>query len=240
MLRAVFFDAAGTLFDPREPIGESYARVARGFGVETSAAAVSAAFRRAFAETPGLAFGPGYRGAELRRMEREWWRGVVRASFAGLGEFTDFDAYFEALFDYFADPANWQADPEAAPTLARLKQAGYALGVISNFDYRVRGILDGLGLGPYFDSVTISSEAGWAKPAREIFRTALERQGVAAGEALHVGDSLHLDIAGAEAAGIAAILIDREAPARLTICGRTAHAAALGAVVEAARAIPFP
>ena len=39
------------------------------------------------AETPGLAFGPGYRGAELRRMERDWWRGVVRASFAGLGEF---------------------------------------------------------------------------------------------------------------------------------------------------------
>src|ERR1700691_3281631 len=111
MLRAIFFDAAGTLFDPREPIGESYARVARGFGVETSAAAVSAAFRRAFAQTPGLAFGPGYRGDELRRMEREWWRGVVRASVAGLGEFSDFDAYFEALFEYFADPANWQADP---------------------------------------------------------------------------------------------------------------------------------
>jgi putative hydrolase of the HAD superfamily len=240
MLRAIFFDAAGTLFEPRAPVGETYARLARGYGVETTGAAVSAAFRRVFAAAPGLAFGPGHRAAELRRMEREWWRGVVRESFAGLGGFTDFDGYFDALFDHFAAPANWLVDPDAVSTLARLKRAGYTIGLISNFDYRLYGILDGLRLSPYFDSVTISSEAGWAKPAREIFFAALGRHGIAPGEALHVGDSFHLDIAGAENAGIAALHLDPTAPGHLMITRRTARAASLRGVFEAVREIPFP
>ena len=63
--------------------------------------------------------------------------------------------------------------------------------MISNFDYRVYGILEGLGLTGYFDSMTISSEAGWAKPAPEIFKAALVRHGLAPDEALHVGDYTH-------------------------------------------------
>lgn len=240
MLRAIFFDVAGTLIVTRERIGLSYARLAQRYGLEAGDKAVGAAFRRAFNMAPGLAFGPGHDACELRRLERAWWRRVVTETFAEFGEFRDFDGYFAALFDFLGDPANWKADPEAAPLLARLKERGHTLGVISNFDYRVYEILDGLGLGSYFDSVTISSEAGWAKPAPEIFRAALGRHAIAPGEALHVGDSEQMDLAGAQAAGIAAVLLDRKAPDRCSISGRSARVSALSAVLDAAGRIMFP
>src|SRR5690242_14696587 len=99
--RVVFFDAAGTLFESREPIGRVYARIASEFGVDTPVDAVTAGFRHAFGSAHGLAFGPGHNPDELRRLEREWWRQRVKDSFAGLGVFRDFDAYFDALFCYF-------------------------------------------------------------------------------------------------------------------------------------------
>jgi putative hydrolase of the HAD superfamily len=208
MLRVVFFDAAGTLFHTRESAGLSYAKMARRFGLQADEARVADSFRRTFATAPGLAFGPGHEPAELRRLEREWWRRLVRETFASIGEFADFEPYFDALFAFFADPANWICDPDAPMLLGALRESGLELGVISNFDYRIYAILDSLGLSRHFDSITISSEAGYAKPAPEIFRVALERHSLPAHQALHIGDSEPLDVVGARAAGIAAILID--------------------------------
>jgi putative hydrolase of the HAD superfamily len=209
MLKAVFFDAAGTLITTRRPVGEGYARVARDFGANVTAQEVGAAFRRAFSKAHGLAFGPGRSTDELRRLERQWWYERVAESFAGLHRFDDFDAYFNALFDFFGDPANWIAYDDVPVALEQLKRAGLRLGVISNFDARLYALLTGLGLAPFFDSVTISSEAGYAKPAPELFAFALRRMEVEPRHALHVGDAAHLDVAGANAAGIEAILIQR-------------------------------
>jgi putative hydrolase of the HAD superfamily len=238
-LKAVFFDVAGTLIVTRERIGQSYTRLAHDYGLTADDKAVGAAFRRAFNAAPRLAFGPGHDARELRRLEREWWRQVVAETFAEFAPLPDFEGYFAALFDFLADPANWKADPEAAPLLARLKQRGLTLGVISNFDYRVYRILDGLGLDGYFDSITISSEAGWAKPSPEIFNAALDRHAVAPAAALHIGDSDQMDLLGAQAAGLAAILLDRRAPERCSISGRSARVSSLSAVIDAADRIAF-
>jgi putative hydrolase of the HAD superfamily len=239
MLRTIFFDAAGTLFEPRMPIGESYARVAARHGVITTAAAVGEGFRRAFHESGGLAFGIGHSPDELRRLEYQWWHGVVAKSFTEIGSFDDFDAYFAELFAYFADPATWIADPDAFPLLAELKGAGYRLGILSNFDYRLYCILDGLNLATFFDSVTISSEAGWAKPDPRIFISALGRHATDPLEAMHVGDTPHLDVSGAQAAGIAAVLIDPSSNSSLTLNGRIATIKSLRSVIDAARQL-FP
>ncbi|HVN91536.1 MAG TPA: HAD-IA family hydrolase [Candidatus Binataceae bacterium] len=240
MLKVVFFDAAGTLFDTRNPVGATYAEVARKYGVDAKVADVNAAFRRVFHHTPGLAFGLGHSAADLRDLERRWWYRLVAESFHGLGTFTDYDAYFEELFARFGSTATWQIDPMALSTLGQLRDRGLALGMISNFDYRLYGILDGLGLKDEFQSITISSEAGWAKPAAEIFQTALAKHGIASHEALHVGDSEHLDIAGAAGVGIASVLIDPNAPARIAIDGRVARVATLDAVLEAVDRLAFP
>ncbi len=209
MLKTIFFDAAGTLFETRQPVGDFYAQVAREFGADVSGQAVSAAFRHSFGNAPGLAFGPGHCAAELRRLEREWWRARVAETFAGLHQFEQFDAYFAALFEFFGDPSNWVVYDDVLPALEQLRTAGLRLSVISNFDARLYGLLEGLGLDHYFETVTISSEAGYAKPAPELFKFALARSETSADQALHVGDAPHLDVAGANAAGIEAVLIRR-------------------------------
>ncbi len=240
MLKAVFFDAAGTIFHTREPAGMSYAKIARRFGLEADAEAVVAAFRCAFHAAPGLAFGPGRPAAELRRMEREGWRALVLQTFDGAGRFTDFEASFDALFAYFADPANWTADPDAPALLESLRARGMLLGVISNFDYRIYRVIEELGLARYFDSITISSEAGWAKPAPEIFHAALGRHALAPAEAVHVGDSETHDLKGACGVGMGAVLIDPGAAEALAISGRCARVRALRETAAAVVRIGFP
>jgi len=232
-IKAVFFDAAGTLFETREPVGETYARFARAYGVKASADAVDAAFRHTFHDALPLAFGTGRRPEELRRLEREWWRGLVARTFAEFGEFTDFEAFFNSLFEFFADPARWVVDPEALPTLRTLRERGLTLGVISNFDYRLYRILDGLGLSRWFDSITISSEAGYAKPSAKLFETALEQHRLAPADTVHVGDSEHLDLAGASAVGIAAVLINRKLGEHISIMDRMARVSSLTATINA-------
>jgi putative hydrolase of the HAD superfamily len=236
LIRAAFFDAAGTLFESREPIGRSYARIAGQFGLDAPEDAVAASFRHAFGAAPGLAFGLGLRKDEVRRLERRWWRDRVFETFEPIGKFPNFDAYFDALFAYFADPRSWIADVEAAPTLQRLKHDGLKLGVISNFDYRLYRILDGLDLTRFFDSITISSEAGFAKPRREIYDTALARAEVSASDAMHIGDSEHLDFVPAVEIGMAVMLINRaQENTAPSIKGRSARICSLASVHEVAQ-----
>ena len=232
MLKVVFFDAAGTLFDAREPVAVSYARLARRYGVAAEVSSVAAGFHRAFSGAPGLAFGPGRQVAELRELERSWWRERVRDTFTGLGTFSDFDAYFTELFAFFADPANWALNPDVPALLAGLRRRGLRLGIISNFDYRIYRVREALGLRSCLDSVTISSEAGYAKPAAEIFQTALARHAVLPAAAMHVGDSGPLDLAGAANAGLAAVLLDPGLGAPMRVSGRTACVSSLRLVPE--------
>jgi len=239
MIKAVFFDAAGTLIDAREPVAQTYARIARIFGVDAPKEAVAAGFRRAFSSAPPLAFGRGRSPDELRRLEREWWRELVARSFERIGEFRNFDGFFERLFAYFADPASWVADPEAAPTLRRLKECGVQVGVISNFDFRLYRILQALRLSPHLDSITISSEAGYAKPDAQAFQAALAKHSLEAREAMHVGDSEEMDLRAAVRAGLAAAVIDRGAGAAAEINGRTARIRSLASVIELRQGLRF-
>ena len=147
-------------------------------------------------------------------LEREVWRGIVRDVFAGAGLLAGFapgafDAYFDAVYRHFEDPATWDVFPDVMPALAALRALGSPLGIVSNFDSRVLRILEGLDLAPWFESVTLSSQVGATKPDRAIFARALAHHGVDAARALHVGDSPAEDCEGARAAGLRAVLIDR-------------------------------
>ena len=84
------------------------------------------------------------------------------------------------------------------------------MGIVSNFDSRLRSILQHLGIAPYFKSVTIATEEGIAKPNPELFRLAMCRHGLDAGDALYVGDSMKRDVEASRAAGMVPVLILRE------------------------------
>lgn len=95
------------------------------------------------------------------------------------------------------------------PTLDTLAARGLPLAIVSNWDSQLPRLLELRGLAPYFRTVSVSAIEETGKPGAEIFRRTCERLGVAAGEALHVGDSLRDDYDGARAAGLRALLLDR-------------------------------
>jgi len=207
-LKAVFFDAAGTLIKTAKPVGESYAQLAKQYGIEVPAEEIRERFRSCFASAPALAF-PGAEPAQIKGLERQWWKDLVRRIFEPYGPFAQFEGYFSELFRYFGRAEAWTLYPDTLETLSLLRERGLILDVVSNFDSRLLAILDGLGIASGFDSVVISSHVGYAKPAAEIFQAALGLHGLKAEEALHVGDSLNNDAAGASGAGLTAVLLDR-------------------------------
>jgi putative hydrolase of the HAD superfamily len=207
-LRAAFFDAAGTLFTVNGSVGEIYARLARTYGKEVAVSDLETGFRRCFAAAPPMAF-PGAPPEQLPVLEKQWWRNLVHNVFVPLGPFPRFAAYFEALFACFARADAWRLYPETTETLAALRSRGLRLGIISNFDSRLFGLLDGLGIAHFFDPVVISTHIGAAKPEAAIFLQALAHQGLQPDEALHVGDSYEADIVGARGAGLTPVLVDR-------------------------------
>ena len=99
--------------------------------------------------------------------------------------------------------------PEVPGVLRELGELGVARVVVSNWDVSLRGVLDDTGLAPLLDGIVISAEVGAAKPDPVIFERALGVAGVDAGAALHVGDTAQADLAGARAAGIRALHLDR-------------------------------
>ena len=207
MIRAVLFDATGTLLAPREPVGESYARLARDYGVALSAWRVGDAFGRIFARAEPMVF-PEAAPEEIPALERQWWQRIVRGTFMAADStqrFSDFDAFFERLWARFAAPESWLLRPGSRELLACLRARGLRTGVVSNFDRRLPEILGALGLATLLDTIVLPSDARAAKPDRRIFALALERVGVTASEALFVGDDARRDLEGARAAGLHAV-----------------------------------
>ena len=207
-IKAVFFDAAGTLIRPARGVGESYAAIAAKHGKQISSADIAERFRTCFDNAPQLAF-PGAPEEVISELERDWWKNLVARVFMPWNPFDDFEGYFAELFDYFASPDAWMLYPDVLETLNSLQDRGLFLDVISNFDSRLVGILDGLGTGSLFQNVFVSSRVGYAKPDPQIFRAALQRHDLKPEHALHVGDSEINDFHGANQAGLSGVLIDR-------------------------------
>lgn len=92
----------------------------------------------------------------------------------------------------------------------RARARGMKVAVISNWDHHLRPLLTGLGVSAWIDLLVVSAEEGLEKPDTTMFERACARLGVALSEAVHVGDDPVADLAGAQAAGCAALLIGRD------------------------------
>jgi putative hydrolase of the HAD superfamily len=201
-VRAIFFDAGNTL------VHMDYDAIARALareGVATS-------------------------GVEVRRAE---WRARVRLDASlGPGASTEHpdtgDRYLAFLLDelgvrsattvaaltawrrgYNRPQGLWtvaEESAEAALTLTR--RTGLAAAVISNSNGTIAGLLAGLGLGRHLDFVIDSFEVGVEKPDARIFQIALARAGLQPEQAAYVGDLYSVDVLGARAAGLPAVLMD--------------------------------
>jgi putative hydrolase of the HAD superfamily len=208
--RAVLFDAAGTLFQLRTPVGAVYAEAALAHGLRPGpdlAQRIEQRFRAEFPAMPRPAYRPDD-PAHNEAEDRRWWRQLVRQVLRDFGPF-DFDPFFDAVYALYASAETWELFPEVPSVLRELRRRGLRLGIVSNFDARLLPVCEGLGLHNRVDTITYAAEAGAAKPDAGIFALALDRLEVDAPAALHVGDSLEEDVQGAQAAGLDALWVFR-------------------------------
>jgi putative hydrolase of the HAD superfamily len=207
----IFFDAVGTLFGVRGTVGQIYNQFAQQAGLEIDEQDLDRAFVQSFKTAPRAAFADASL-SDLPTLEYQWWRAIAHQSFSQVGAISklpDFDEFFQPLFDYFAKADPWIAYPETSLVLSQLKTLGIELAIISNFDSRLHAVLEALELSQWFNSVTISTHVGFAKPESAIFESALAHYDYAPQDAWHVGDSWSEDYEGAIAAGLKGIWLNR-------------------------------
>ncbi len=191
--RAVFLDALGTLVELEPPWISLREMVPAGVSDEQLVQALKAemAYYREHAHE-------GRDDASLAEL-RERCAAIVSGKLD-----------FEITVDELVAAIRFSAYPDAAPALGALRDRGLRLIAVSNWDCALPRVLERCGIERMLDGVVTSAEAGARKPDPAIFTAALELAGCEAGEALHVGDTAEEDVAGARAAGIRPLLIDRD------------------------------
>ena len=208
LLKAIFFDAVGTLFYLTKTVGDHYALVGEEIGLELNAKQVDRAFHIAWKQMPQRPAIDGPREND----DKGWWRelvGLVLDKVAPSSTELDRDNFFDIAYEHFAEAGVWEVYPEVISVLEKLRPR-FQLAVISNFDGRLRFVLEHLGISKFFRHVFISSEIGADKPDPEIFRRVLTFISVKPDQVLHVGDDSERDWRAATEAGLSVFQLDRQ------------------------------
>jgi putative hydrolase of the HAD superfamily len=210
--RALLLDALGTLVELEPPAPALRELLAERLGVQVTEAQAERAI-----------------AAEIRHYRAHMGAGIDERSVAALQAecaevlrqaLPDRDALRAlrrpALTGLLMDALRFRAFDDALPALAQVRDHGLRVVVASNWDASLPQVLARVGLLEAIDGVVCSAVAGAPKPFANVYRAALALAGAAPREAVHVGDSPELDVAGARALGIRAVLLrrdgDREAP----------------------------
>jgi putative hydrolase of the HAD superfamily len=218
--RALLLDALGTLVELEPPVEPLRRDLRERFGVELSAAQAGAALRAeiAFYRAHHDEASDRARLADLRRRAAGALREALVTSCEGdpravAAARTLARLPLDALTEALLAALRFRPFDEVPEVLAAARGRGVRLVVVSNWDVSLHDVLAETGLAPLLDGVLTSAELGSAKPDGAIFARALELAGVAASEAIHVGDSVEHDVAGALAAGIVPLLVVRDGAA---------------------------
>ncbi len=210
MIRAVFLDAGETILYPHPSFSELFAQIAQEAGYEeVSSAAIDQVRSRLAPHLVDMAEDSGVKqGASLSAEDSKvFWSFLYRRFLEELG--IQDDALVDRLFQTFSSSSTYRLYDDVLEAIGLIKQQGHLLGLISNFERWLEEMLVELEVGHIFDIAVISGVEGVEKPDTSIYRLALERAGVAPEEAVHVGDSITLDVQPARAVGMHAVLLDR-------------------------------
>jgi putative hydrolase of the HAD superfamily len=198
----ILFDAVGTLIFPQPGVAEFYWAAGERFGSGLSVGDI----RRRFGEAFRIHYVRDEATDEAR--ERERWRRIVVSVFDDVREGAE--ELFESLWGHFSEPGSWRTYDDVL-ALAELKARGFRIGIASNFDGRLKGIVRELPLLAACEAVFASSSVGFSKPDGRFFQEIEKRLGVEAGRIALVGDDGVNDVEGAKGAGWRAVRVDRGA-----------------------------
>jgi putative hydrolase of the HAD superfamily len=204
-VRAVTFDAGGTLLAPHPGVGEIYSEVLGRHGIKLEPSLLEIRFRQIFGEMRG-----NPRAVISESTERSFWFEVVRRCVTSECSPELLNKLFPDLWEEFATARRWRPRSGALELLKILHARGrQRLAVLSNWDSRLHRVIAELGWKNYFSGVFISSEIGAEKPHSRVFRAVEKSLALPAAACLHIGDSLAHDYHGARAAGWQALLVGR-------------------------------
>ena len=213
-MKIVFFDAGDTILRPHPSFPEIFAGVCRAAGHEVTPAAAERAQEKLAPHLMDLEMDDDdpdatpYAGSVFSaEQSRRFWTYLYKRMMRELG--IEDDELPERLFAKFTDTSSYKLFDDVVPVLEELRDSGFRLGLISNFERWLEELIVELDVGHLFDAVTISGVAGVEKPDPAIFELALSEAGVAPAEAVYVGDSPVLDAAPASGIGMKVVLIDR-------------------------------
>ena len=198
-VRAVVFDAVGTLIYPDPPVAVAYQQLGQQHGSQLTREDIARNFRHAIHNFP-------YQATTNEHLERERWRQVVACVF---NDIDDTERLFRELWDHFAHPANWSVYEDVPDAVSKLQSLGYLTAIGSNFDDRLLAIVPELPTLNRIESIFVSSQLGFTKPAVEFFRAIELELGFRAEQLLMVGDDPRNDFAGATTAGWRSLLLNR-------------------------------
>jgi putative hydrolase of the HAD superfamily len=205
LIEGIVLDAVGTLIKPVPSVAEAYTTAAFRQGVELNRDDVRARFHLHFQDDEIRGDQGVFSTSEA--VERSRWRRIVAKV---LPEVPNKERVFDELWDHFGDPLSWHCFSDVVPALQALRDKGIRVGVGSNFDCRLRQVVQGLPeLAPWVETLVISSEVGFRKPHPSFYLTACEALGLPAHKVLWVGDDLENDVRGPIRAGLSGVFLDR-------------------------------
>ncbi|HLB27647.1 MAG TPA: HAD-IA family hydrolase [Dehalococcoidales bacterium] len=214
MIKAVFFDWSNTLarYAPsREELqSQALAELGFSFSPRQIAPGLAIADRFLFEETAASPVRLRHK-EEQEKVYARYQQIVLSEIGAGMAD--DPQAIMKRLVrldELYRQQLGFVLYDDVLPALGSLKERKLILGLVTNMDADMKRVCRGLGLTDYLSVIITSAEVGASKPKPKIFLAALEQAGVKASEAIHVGDQLDIDVAGAIAAGIRPILLDRD------------------------------
>jgi HAD superfamily hydrolase (TIGR01509 family) len=230
-IRAVFFDAGNTLIYPRL---DEVAAALTAEGTPATVEDFHAAERIGKAKLDEWLWPQIRKGQVPRQVDPYYWGEYLSALVARLKVPESGRAeWINRVVDRFKDITVWsKIFDDTVPFLKSLRERGLYLGVISNSIGTMEQQLQRVGLAGYFNTVLDSAIVGVEKPHPEIFQIALGRAGVAASEAVFVGDTNATDVGGAQLAGLTGVLIDRVKAYPHADCPRIETLSDLGPILE--------
>jgi len=202
-IRAIFFDAVGTVLYIHPDASDVYAAVGREFGHFLPRETIGQRFRAAYRQQEREDSQLEWATSEEREIRR--WQDIVTIVFQDGNE-----EMFRRLWEYFAQAQAWMVLPDTAQILLELSDRGMVLGLASNFDRRLHSVAGGFPELAPLQIRLISSEIGWRKPSGRFFQALVSAAGCLPEQILYVGDDRANDFDGADAAGLRAVLVEGE------------------------------
>lgn len=209
--RAVFFDAGDTILAPHPSFPELFVMMMAEEGHVLKVKEAEKALEEGL-DVAYHALEESHRPAwSTSREDSIWYWGTVYQTALGrLGISERVQELSELIYHRFTSYENYRLFPDAIPVLEKLRDAGLHVGLISNFEEWLEGMLIEWEIAHLFDSMLISGKEGIEKPDPKIFEAALERAAVESRDAVYVGDNPTIDVAGALGVGMVPVLIDRK------------------------------